>query len=262
MLKRVVRNVVAPISSILAMSFCFPAHSTIVEIQTSQGSIQVNLFDEATPKTVENFLAYVNDGAYVGAMFHRSLPGFVLQGGGFTFDGESTEAIPSNPAVINEPVYSNLRGTIAMAKTGGNENSATNQWFFNLADNSANLDLQNGGFTAFGQVVEADMATVDKIVAIQTCNAGAPFDNLPLVDFDCAGNNSIATENLVIINQVVIVDSSETTAADLTPTENTLIKAEPEPDAPTDTNKDSGGGSVYWILGLLTALFSIRKMRN
>ena len=62
------------------------------------------------------------------------------------------DPITTKPAVINEPVYSNVKGTIAMAKQGGNENSATSQWFFNMSDNSQNLDLQNGGFTVFGQI--------------------------------------------------------------------------------------------------------------
>jgi cyclophilin family peptidyl-prolyl cis-trans isomerase len=262
MFKRLIRHCIAPISTVAALSFCLPSYATIVEFQLSHGeSIKINLFDETTPETVDNFLAYVNDGAYTGAIIHRSVSDFVLQGGGFTFDGESIQAIASNAAVVNEPIYSNLRGTIAMAKTASSINSATNQWFFNLADNSSNLDQQNGGFTVFGQVVEGDMAKVDLLAALSKCNAGAPFDSLPVIDFDCSSTASIATENLVTINSVVIIDSSEVTADSLTPVKNTLINATPStPDTPTDSNDDSGGGSVYWLLSLLASGMVFRKL--
>jgi len=262
MFKRFMRNTLLPLSSLLLLAVSTTSQATIVELQMSYGntqvSVQVNLFDETTPKTVENFLAYENDGAYTGAMIHRSMPGFVLQGGGFTFDGAEFQSIATMAAVVNEPVYSNLRGTIAMAKLSDDENSATNQWFFNLANNSANLDVQNGGFTVFGQVVEGDMEKIDTLAAIQTCDAGAPFDNLPLVDFDCSTSevSDIATENLLIINQVVIIDSSAATAANLTPVENTLINNQ----STSDSQNDSGG-SIGWMLALLVSLITIRKLK-
>src|SRR5690606_25761942 len=99
--------------------------------------------DKHTPKTVENFLAYVNAGAYTDSIIHRSVPGFVVQGGGFEFTGALPPVvITQKPAVINEPLFSNVRGTIAMAKVGNDPNSATNQWFINLDNNSGNLDKQ------------------------------------------------------------------------------------------------------------------------
>lgn len=253
MFKRLIRYYRTPLSSLALMVASFPLHATIVELQLSnEQSIQINLFDETTPETVENFLTYVESGAYTDAIMHRSIPGFIIQGGGFTFDGSEMQAIPANSPVINEPIYSNVRGTIAMAKLGSDENSATNQWFFNVADNSSNLDLQNGGFSVFGQVVENDIAKVDELVALSRCTFTSPFDNLPVMNFDCAGTADLATENLVTINQVIIIDSSTVTDADLTPTPNTLINSD------SDDNNESGG-SIYWLLGLLISGFTLRR---
>lgn len=123
--------------------------------------------DSDKPVTVQNFLHYVRAGSYAtnNLFFHRLLPGFVLQGGGFgtretrsaTKAFVSARPIPTFPTITNEfavgPKVSNTYGTIAMAKLGGNPNSASAQWFFNLANNGANLDAQNGGFTVFGRVV-------------------------------------------------------------------------------------------------------------
>src|SRR5262249_52926574 len=113
--------------------------------------------------------------------------------------------IPANAPVVNEfsSSRSNLRGTIAMAKLGGNPNSATNQWFFNLADNSANLDSQNGGFTVFGQVVGDGMQVVDAIAAKPIVNAGSPFDNLPLITVPT--NGTITVQNLILITAVTVL---------------------------------------------------------
>lgn len=144
-----------------------PLHSNaneIVQIETDRGVIKLELFSDDAPLTVENFLGYVDNGHYNGTFFHRSVPGFVLQCAGFAFApnqgdffSSGTSRIFQGNPVMNEPGISNLRGTVAMAKLGGDPDSATNQWFFNLADNSANLDSQNGGFTVFGQVIEDGM---------------------------------------------------------------------------------------------------------
>ena len=127
-----------------------------VRMQTDLGAIDIELFDTVAPQTVANFMNYVNDGDYDGTFFHRSIPGFVVQGGGFITNTPSgsilvdgASHIPTDPPVINEFNLSNLRGTIAMAKVGGDPDSATSEWFFNLDDNSENLDNQNGGFTVF-----------------------------------------------------------------------------------------------------------------
>src|SRR5262245_2471294 len=145
------------------------AFATTVRMSTSLGVIDIELFDAEAPATVANFLNYVTSGVYVNSFIHRSVPGFIIQGGGYGWDGSQNRYynVPANPAVVNEysPNRSNRRGTIAMAKLGGDPNSATNQWFFNLADNSANLDNQNGGFTVFGRVIGNGMQVVDAIAA-------------------------------------------------------------------------------------------------
>ncbi|MHB8897921.1 MAG: Ig-like domain-containing protein, partial [Thermoguttaceae bacterium] len=139
----------------------------VVALKTNYGPIVIELYADETPLTVANFLKYVNDGDYANTFFHRSVDNFVIQAGGFktgstTFtDTDQFTDVPADAAIQNEYGISNLRGTVAMAKTAGDPNSATNQFFVNLGDNSSNLNNQNGGFTVFGQVL--DMATVDVI---------------------------------------------------------------------------------------------------
>ena len=132
----------------------------IVEIETNLGTIEITLHPEVAPGHVENFLNYVNDGDYSNSFFHRSVPGFIIQAGGFAYSNQQFSYVPADPAVPNEFNLSNVRGTVAMAKLGSDPDSATNQWFINLADNAANLDNQNGGFTVFGTVTSG-MAIAD-----------------------------------------------------------------------------------------------------
>src|SRR5690606_21114093 len=107
--------------------------ATIVEVTTNVGKFEINLYDESTPVTVKNFLNYVSSGRYDGTVIHRSAPGFVIQGGGFVFEQQlPLKAINTNAAIVNEPKWSNVRGTVAMAKLPGNPDSATSQWFVNL----------------------------------------------------------------------------------------------------------------------------------
>lgn len=179
---------------------------TVVRLQTSLGSIDIELFDAAAPLTVANFLDYVNSGAYVNSFIHRSVPGFIIQGGGYTWNNTLNQAftVAANSPVINEfsPTRSNLRGTVAMAKQAGNPDSATTQWFINLADNSANLDAQNGGFTVFGQVIGDGMQVVDAIAALSVANAGGALANLPLAA--TPSGNTIQQSNLVMVTPTVI----------------------------------------------------------
>lgn len=129
-------------------------------------SLTIILNDTATPQTVANFRAYLNNAAngYTNAIFHRLVQGFILQGGAYkssTAVGAAANAfvtVPKLAAVANEPGISNVTGTIAMAKLPGNPNSATTDFFFNLADNGANLDFQNEGFTVFGRVSASSQA--------------------------------------------------------------------------------------------------------
>ena len=181
---------------------------TLVKFDTSFGDIYVHLFDDVTPATVQNFLSYVNSEAYDGSFFHRSVEDFIVQGGGFTYGGEATyDAITSDAPVDNEPGITNGRGTIAMAKIDGDPDSATNQWFFNLADNADTLDDQNGGFTVFGQVVGGTMDVVDDIAETPIWNASSihgAFGELPLRDFT---NDHYPNENdLVMVDSVRVAD--------------------------------------------------------
>ncbi|WP_165742530.1 peptidylprolyl isomerase [Pseudoalteromonas sp. Z9A6] len=226
-------------SALAAASFTSTA--TIVEMNTSQGVIEINLFDQQTPKTVANFLSYVQDDSYNETVIHRSVSNFVIQGGGFTFS-DSLDAITTKPAVENEPVFSNVKGTIAMAKLSGDANSATSQWFFNITDNSVALDTQNGGFTVFGQITAASQSTLDKIAALVHCG------ETPVVDItaeQCASTDvTISSANLVTIQNVAVMDDDPNSAAGLTVTENTLIDS----DTSTGSSSSSGGGLI-WLLG-------------
>jgi peptidyl-prolyl cis-trans isomerase A (cyclophilin A) len=178
-----------------------PVLATNVTLQTPFGDVDIELFDEDTPETVANFLNYVNDGDFANSFIHRSVPGFIIQGGGFTYINDVVEEIPKDPPVINEPGISNLRGTIAMAKVSGDPNSATSGWFINLGDNSANLDEQNGGFTVFGQVTANGMDVIDAIASLQVWERAAPFGELPLIDYP--GTGDITDEYLVMTDVAV-----------------------------------------------------------
>ncbi len=224
------------------------AQATIVQVKTNMGDFEINLFDKTTPVTVQNFLSYANNGRYDGTVFHRSVSGFVIQGGGFTFDQAlPLKAIASSPAIANEPKLSNVRGTVAMAKIGGNPNSATNQWFVNLADNSTNLDLQNGGFSVFGHIDAAGMEVIDAIAKLNRYNFTG-ISELPLRNYtqnDRDDNVPLAADNLVTIESITVVDNRNSTADGLNPKENTLIKE-------SESDHDSGGSTGFGLL--LTAL--------
>lgn len=175
---------------------------TVVRFQTVLGDILVELFDDAAPQTVANFRTYMDAGDYANSLIHRSVPGFVLQGGGYWYP--DWWEIPRRDPVPNEFGISNTRGTLAMAKLGGDPDSATSEWFFNLADNSENLDNQNGGFTVFGRVILGGMAVVDALAAIPTYDFGAdPWTDLPLIDyFDYP--NEPGPENVVLVYDIAV----------------------------------------------------------
>lgn len=149
-------------------------------------TVVIELYDDLAPLTVQNFLRYVQNpdtaADFLGTFFHRSVSGFVVQGGGY--NASDVTHVNNFAPVHNEYSVerSNLRGTVAMAKVGSDPNSATSEWFFNLADNSANLDNQNGGFTVFGEVASG-MNYVDQIAALATKNFGGAFTNLPLQNY-------------------------------------------------------------------------------
>ena len=172
----------------------------IVEIETNLGTIEITLHPKSAPGHVENFLNYVKDGDYSNSFFHRSVPGFIIQVGGFAYSNQQVSNVPADPPVNNEFNLSNLRGTVAMAKLGNDPDSATNQWFINLADNAANLDNQNGGFTVFGTVTSG-MAIADAIANLGIINAGGVFNNLPIRNTSSLSNPVVWDDHLVLITK-------------------------------------------------------------
>ena len=254
------------LAAVIAISAFLPGTSdaTVVRVETSLGTFDVNLYDNATPVTVTNFLGYVDRLDYTNSIFHRSPPGFVLQGGGFNYNlALPLNTIPAISAIVNEPVFSNIRGTIAMAKTN-TPNSATNQWFINLNDNIANLDLQNAGFTVFGEVVGTGMAIVDSISALPTYDfstrfLSAAFVQLPLRDYTITDFNSnvpINGTHLVMISSISVFDPTIDSAAGLNPTLNTLINQPPPPPPAT-----SGGGGGSFGLIMLFGLLLVTRLK-
>lgn len=173
---------------------------TVVQVDTTSGRVNFELFDD-TPLTKANFLAYVNAGRYAGTVIHRVAVGFVVQAGGYLPRLPLAENhIPTFPPVKNEFRRSNVRGTVAMAKVGGDPDSATSEWFVNLANNNAaNLDAQNGGFTVFARVLGNGMSVIDAIAALP--RAG----EVPLRDLtpeQLSGQQSATERNLVLVNNV------------------------------------------------------------
>ena len=242
------------------------AHATVVQFQTVMGDFSVNLYDKATPKTVENFLAYVKSSAYMNSVIHRSVPGFIVQGGGYKYESKPPLLnITQNAAVINEPVYANKRGTIAMAKLSGDLNSATNQWFFNLADNSSSLDIKNQQFTVFGEVMGNGMAIIDAMAALSIFNAGSPFNELPLRNYsaaDVTNGVAITDKQLVMIIGVLVLDANVDSAASLTPTKTTYTPSTDNGSSSGGGGGGGGGGSMGWAsLLLLLALFGFGRSR-
>src|SRR5271154_5324649 len=144
----------------VALFFCISSvrAGTLVQFRTAFGDIEVELYDQDKPVTVQNFLNYIQSGRYQNEFAHRLVQNFVVQGGGFALTNNAINAIPTFAPITNEinagKFYSNVYGTIAMAKTS-DPNSATSQFFFNLTNNAASLDSTNnsGGFTVFGHVI-------------------------------------------------------------------------------------------------------------
>jgi len=149
-----------------------------VRMDTSKGEVVIELLIDEAPAASLNFLQYVEDGFYDGTVFHRVVPDFVVQGGGFLPGGVAQTGL--RDPIVNEfsPDRSNLRGTVAAAKVGDDPDSATSQFFFNLADNSENLDNQNGGFTVFAHVADG-MDVVDSIATV-ALNGEIPVEDIIL----------------------------------------------------------------------------------
>lgn len=214
--------------------------NSTVRLKTTVGGtardVNIELFDSQTPQTVANFFNYANDDRYDDTFFHRLVSGFVIQGGGFAFDDNANTIVNvgTDPAIENEfsVTRSNLRGTVAMAKLGGDPNSATSQFFINLGNNAANLDNQNGGFTVFGKLLDtADQTAADALAATtirdQSAANGA-LGEVPLSNF--AGTNddpnfltTVAATNFVRITNVEVTKRDEFLLYSIVSNDNSLL---------------------------------------
>ncbi len=166
-----------------------------VELKTNMGSIVIELYPDKAPKTVENFLQYVKDGHYKGTIFHRVIPGFMIQGGGF------------NPDFVQKPTRAPIRneannglkndvGTLAMARTS-DPNSATAQFFINVADNQPlNYSPANPGYAVFGKVVKG-MDVVNRI-------AGVPTGRGPVPPHQDVPRKPVVIEDAVILSGATV----------------------------------------------------------
>jgi peptidyl-prolyl cis-trans isomerase A (cyclophilin A)/peptidyl-prolyl cis-trans isomerase B (cyclophilin B) len=169
----------AAVAGLAVASAAAHAANPQVDLDTSAGKIRIELYPDAAPKTVENFLAYVRSKQYDGTQFHRVIPGFMIQGGGYNADFKEN---PTKGPIQNEAEQSskagllNAAGTVAMARTG-DPHSATAQFFINVADNKflnfREATPQGYGYTVFGKVT-GGMDVVEKIAKAPT-SAGGPF---------------------------------------------------------------------------------------
>jgi peptidyl-prolyl cis-trans isomerase A (cyclophilin A) len=154
------------------------AKSDTVVVTTTMGSITIVLFEKEAPISARNFLSYIDSGYFNGLIFHRVIPGFMIQGGGMLKN--LAKRPPMLPPIKNEADngLKNARGTLAMARTA-DPNSATSQFFINLVDNAAlDFNPRNPGYAVFGKVVEG-MDVVDKIADVKTTTVGQ-YQNVPV----------------------------------------------------------------------------------
>lgn len=213
----------APRSIDLANAFTDPDVSNAVRFSTVLGDLDIALFGQQTPITVANFLKYVDEERYFtqgqSSFVHRSIAGFIIQGGAWIGTSNAQNnviqptAVATFPPIQNEPGISNKRGTIAMAQVGSDANSATSQWFINLADNGGppnNLDIRVGSgsnaagpYTVFGRVANNTMNVVDAIAQVPRYNFSGvhpSFANFPLRNY--INGNPVFVENLVSIPNI------------------------------------------------------------
>lgn len=221
----IILNVSANVYSVEIVRLNVEYYDAVTEVVTNH-TLDLELFSDVTPITVNNFLNYVTSGKYDGSFITRSVSGFILQSGRYTFrpptpdnflrpisenTGLALVPLESSSPVKNEyplTTLTNVRGTISMAKLSHNPDSATNEWFINLADNRENLDNQNGGFTVFGRVIDNGMTIADEIsyfpkhATIQNV-INSSFSALPVVNYSLG--DGILQENLVMISDATII---------------------------------------------------------
>ena len=180
--------IIAPILLVLGIFWLVPLSEKAKEIkvvtfETTMGPIVIELFEEDAPITTKNFLDYANSGFYDGTLFHRVVPGFVIQGGGLE---PRMQEKAGNPPIENEANngQKNLKWSLSMARTS-DPNSATSQFFINL-ENNTNLDHtsetpQGWGYAVFGTVIDG-FETVEAIASVSTGSAGNHQEDVPLED--------------------------------------------------------------------------------
>lgn len=173
-----------------------------VVLETNKGDITIELYSDKAPKTVENFLKYVNDGFYNGVIFHRVIPNFMIQTGGFT---QSMSRKATNQPIENEATngLSNTRGTIAMARTQA-INSATSQFFINSVDNlfldHKGKSTRTYGYAVFGKVTDDSLSVVDQI-SQQPTTSKSGHQNVPVSDI-------VIERAYQVIEEAATVDAS------------------------------------------------------
>lgn len=203
--------------------------NTVVRLATSAGNIDIELYDIGgptptalpAPTTANNFLKYVNSGRYDGTFFHRrTAQRFVLQGGAFALkdpvpgSAPRFDTIPTDPPIQNEfsATRSNIARTLAMAKLGTSPNSATNQFFFNLEDNSSNLNEQNGGFSVFARVIKG-WDVVERIVSFSVSNLSSFYSGNPndptFTEVPLSGSNNT---DVVVIRDAEVIKAARVEA--------------------------------------------------
>lgn len=180
-------KIVLSLFILLLSHSAFATQNPSVIMDTSKGKITIELFPNEAPKTVENFIAYINKDGYENTTFHRVIDGFMIQGGGFY--SKTGERVATLPAIKNESRngLSNVRGTISMARTGA-PHSASRQFFINHKDN-AFLDAQGNkwGYAVFGKVTEG-LAVVDAIAKVKTGSADKPRKDVIINSIKVVGN--------------------------------------------------------------------------
>ena len=204
---------------------------TLVDVTTPEGVMPIALTDTKTPRTVTNFLGYINNGEYQGTIFHRLATGFALQGGGYLPNGQ---AIAVGSTIPSEASASNVKYSVAMALTQAGPASGTDQWFVNLANNNGsgstpNLDNTSDGgpFTVFGHVVYKGTGVVDTISALSTINASTTngaWDTLPVINSSggAIASNEITTSYTIVPALTYTVSSDNPTLVTPTVTGSSL----------------------------------------
>jgi|GEM_PF-3232623 len=182
----------------------------VVQFDTDLGKFNVELNATAAPVTVTNFLSYVNAGRYTNSFFHRSVPGFVIQGGGF-YATQNLPAVPASAPIVLESSLLNARGTIAMARTD-QPNTATSQWFINTVDNSTTLPPgTSGGYAVFGRVLGSGMSVADAIAGLIRVNIGGVFNEMPVRNW--SSGQTLTFDNLVKVKRTDVVPVHPTTTS-------------------------------------------------